>query len=233
MRDSRTLQGRKDILEDSPPPNAVQASTAREMNKHVEYMLKTVKTWEKARAIPMRFEQLPAQVRAEMIGWSHDFFLETCPLVASPESYRLILASKEIRDDVVARDFLLGERKGTLYETEGEVVLVTPATDRETQELDELHTAVHHFSQVCLNASLTWKVRPRCATEGPFALSSSPYQTIWTGPFWHSRVDAGTFDQRLFILLYKRIGQLFGLKGGEWFDKDFRAHVKTLTKSPR
>jgi hypothetical protein len=224
-RESRPLQEGKDRLENSPPPNDVQASKALEMNKHVARMLQTVKTWEKVRPLPIPVEQLPEKVYAEMAGWAHEIFKEGCPLVALPETYRVILASDETKDDAVVRDFLLGERKGTLYETEGQIMLLAPSTTNEATELDELYAAVHEFSKTCLAANLTWRLRPRCEIEGPNALSSSPYQTIWTGPFWYSRVDAGTFDSRLFVLLYKRIGQRFGLGGGAWFDNEFRLRV--------
>ncbi len=64
-----------------------------------------------------------------------------------------------------------------------------------------LRLALTKLTANCLNADLSWGLRVHGDLEGEVALTTDPYQLIWTAPFWHSRVDAGTFADRIFVLL--------------------------------
>jgi hypothetical protein len=219
------------MLEIPVPKSTAEVIRVRDMNARIAYILAMVQYWDSAKVTPMQVDSLPGQVKAEMTGWRRSFFQESCPLFEQESSCRVVLGETDKREDAIIRDFAYEGQVVTTYETARQVALFLPMRDAKPNEAESLHQALTRLSASCLNAEISWGLRVPSELEVGVALTTDPYRLIWTAPFWHSRVDAGTFGGRIFVLLYKRVNQLVGFADGLWFDDEFRAQVKALSGS--
>jgi hypothetical protein len=213
-------------LDTPPQPSEEEAIRVRNMNERIAHVLQLVRYWDGASAVPVQREALPAPIQADSAGWRQEFFKKSCPIVSTEQNCRAIAMDNDSREDVVICDAQIGERKATIYETARQIGLLVSTTPRDISDAESLHEAVKEMSS-CLAAELHWQLRPSSAADVSVALSTNVYQTIWNAPSWDKRVDAGALDNRIYMLLYKRISQVFGLASSQWFDDEFRAYVKS------
>lgn len=218
-------------LEIPPQPSEQEATRVRSMNERIAHVLQMVRYWDGTSSVPVPREMLPTQIQADMLRWRQEFLKESCPIAATEQNCRAIAMDSDSREDVVICDAQIGERKATIYETARQIGLLVSTDVRDASDAESLHESVREISAVCLAADLRWQLRASSAVDGPVALSTNIYQNIWNATSWDKRVDAGTLDNRIYILLYKRINQVFGLASSQWFDEDFRAQVKALSGS--
>lgn len=218
-RDERT----RPMLEIPVPKSDAEVIRVRDMNARIAFILAMVQYWDSTKGIAMPFGSLPSQIKADITGWHGTFFKDSCRLFEKESSCRVVLGEGDKREDVVIRDFASEGQVVTTYETSRQVALLLPMREARPNDGESLRLALTKLAANCVHGDL----------EGEVALTTDPYQLIWTAPFWHSRVDAGTLAGRIFVLLYKRVNQLVGFADGLWFDDKSRAAVKTLGASKR
>jgi hypothetical protein len=211
------------MFDPSSRPNEPDPITTREMNSHIAYFLKRIPAWDAGKdRIPLDRQELPAQVRAELDVWHHQMFGEASPLAGNGINYHVVLAAADEDDDVVSYEVHWDDKRAKLFETKGQLGILFEEMKDQTSDVSSLYRSIHSISRLCIAGEFNWESRTPSQNEGSFAFSTNPRQSIYHAPAWHYRMDAGVFDGRLYILLYKRKGQLIGVDGGKWFDREFR-----------
>lgn len=162
--------------------------------------------------------------------WHHQMFGDASPLAAEGINYHVLLAPGDEDDDVVTCEVHFGDNTANVYETKGQLGVLLPISEDEASDANHLYQTILGISRLCIAGEFNWELRTRTEIEGPFAFSTDPRQSIYHAPAWHRRLDAGVFDGRMYVLLYKRKAQLIGLEGGKWFDKEFRLRLSKGTQ---
>ncbi len=126
---------------------------------------------------PIRRQELPVQVRAEMDVWHNQMFGGASPLAAEASNYFIVLAAGDEDDDVVTYELNVGEKAAKLYETKGQLGVFFPLQEDQASDAEHLHRMLVGLSRLCISGEFVWELRSRTEIEGPVAFSTNPRQS--------------------------------------------------------